>query len=253
MLWSAYARLLANLPPRNDAAFVGKSAFAHKGGIHVSAVMKAPETYEHLPPETVGNRRRVLISDLSGKSNIHYKFEELNLLPQDQNEGREIVRKIKKLENQGYSYEAAEASFELLVQRSRHQLPLFFELSRFRISSDSNSQREHRSEASVCVVVEDCMEHTIAEGDGPINALDKALRKGLLRFYPQIEALRLSDYKVRVLNDGSGTAAKVRVLIDSQAGETHWSTIGVSTNIIEASAEALLDSFNYFLFKHQPA
>lgn len=242
---------LANLAPPNGAAYVGKSAFTHKGGIHVSAVMKTPLTYEHIMPETVGNRRRVLVSDLSGKSNINYKFQELDLLQGENQDDREIVSKIKQLENQGYSYEAAEASFELLVARHRKDLPDFFELSEYRINVDKNKEQSECSEASVCLHVNDRMEHTIAKGDGPVNALDKAMRKALLQFYPEIEQMRLVDYKVRVLSSGQGTATKVRVLIESQLGEARWSTIGVSANIIEASGEALVDSFTYFLYKYQ--
>lgn len=245
---------LANLNPRDEAAFIGKSAFAHKGGVHVSAVMKDPATYEHIAPEQVGNRRRVLVSDLSGRSNVNYKMEELDLQAGDHSESSTIVQEIKLLENQGYHFEAAEASFELLVQRLRGRIPVFFDLQGFRISVERDADSSlPRSEASIRVKVNQHVEHTAAEGDGPVNALDNALRKALLRFYPEIAQMHLIDYKVRVLSEGDGTAAKVRVLIESQSGEKRWTTIGVSENIIEASWEALVDSFSFFLYKQYTA
>jgi 2-isopropylmalate synthase len=246
---SAFVYDLANLAPRDEAAFVGKSAFAHKGGIHVSAVMKEPVTYEHIQPELVGNTRRVLVSDLSGRSNVYYKMKELGINGRDEVNAGVIVQEIKELEHQGYSFEAAEASFELLVERHHRRLPVFFHLSGFRVAVEKDSSDSTRSEASIRVNVDGHLEHTAAEGDGPVNALDNALRKALLRFYPEIALMRLVDYKVRVLNDGSGTAARVRVLIESQSQEARWSTIGVSENIIAASWEALVDSFTYFLYK----
>ncbi len=247
---SAFVYDLANLAPRDEAAYVGKSAFAHKGGIHVSAVMKEPVTYEHIKPELVGNSRRVLVSDLSGRSNVYYKMKELGINGRDEVNAGVIVQEIKELEHQGYSFEAAEASFELLVERRHSRLPVFFHLSGFRVAVEKDSADSPRSEASIRVNVDGHLEHTAAEGDGPVNALDNALRKALLRFYPEIALMRLVDYKVRVLNDGSsGTAARVRVLIESQSQEARWSTIGVSENIIEASWEALVDSFTYFLYK----
>ena len=246
---SAFICDLANLAPKDEAAFVGKSAFAHKGGIHVSAVMKDPATYEHIKPELVGNARRVLVSDLSGRSNISYKMRELGLNGRDQVDTGVIVQEIKELEHRGYSFEAAEASFELFVERRRKRLPVFFHLSGFRVAVEKDGADSPRSEASIRVNVDGHLEHTAAEGDGPVNALDNALRKALLRFYPEIALMRLIDYKVRVLNDGSGTAARVRVLIESQSHEARWTTIGVSENIIAASWEALVDSFTFFLYK----
>ncbi|KAA3613828.1 MAG: citramalate synthase [Calditrichaeota bacterium] len=245
-----YIYELANLNPRDEAAFIGKSAFAHKGGVHVSAVMKDPTTYEHITPEKVGNRRRVLVSDLSGRSNVNYKMKELELQIGSADETGEIVKEIKTLENQGYHFEAAEASFELLVQRHRNHIPDFFGLQGFRISVEKDGHDlMTRSEASIRVKVDGHVEHTAAEGDGPVNALDNALRKALLRFYPDVARMHLIDYKVRVLSEGDGTAAKVRVLIESQCAEQRWTTIGVSENIIEASWEALVDSFTFFLYK----
>ena len=245
-----YVAEIANVAPRDEAAYVGKSAFAHKGGVHVSAVMKKPELYEHIRPEQIGNRRRVLLSDLSGRSNVRYKLAERRLPDLKAHETRDIVRRIKEMEHQGYSFEAAEASFDLLVRRYRRTLPVFFELSGFRIAVDKDGGSTPRSEASIRVRVDGHVEHTAAEGNGPVNALDNALRKALLRFFPQLTLMSLVDYKVRVLNNGSGTAARVRVLIESQAGEERWTTIGVSENIIEASWEALVDSFTYFLMHH---
>ncbi|MCA9734773.1 MAG: citramalate synthase [Deferribacteres bacterium] len=245
---------LANLAPRDEAAFIGRSAFAHKGGVHVSAVMKDPTTYEHINPEAVGNRRRVLVSDLSGRSNVKYKMSELDLADGDAAETGKIVQEIKKLENEGYHFEAAEASFELLVQRNRELVPAFFDLQGFRISVERDSHHViPRSEASIRVIVDGHVEHTAAEGDGPVNALDNALRKALLRFYPDVALMHLIDYKVRVLSEDDGTAAKVRVLIESQCGNDCWTTIGVSENIIEASWEALVDSFTFFLYKKHPS
>jgi 2-isopropylmalate synthase len=248
---SAYVNEMANMVPRDEAAYVGKSAFAHKGGIHVSAVMKQPKTYEHIDPQEVGNSRRVLISDLSGRSNVCYKMSELGLQDLDNKNASEIVQHIKKLENQGYSFEAAEASFELLVERYRNHPPVYFQLSGFRELTEKDGTKFPRSEASIRVTVDEHEEHTAAEGNGPVNALDNALRKALTRFFPEIAMLHLIDYKVRVLNEAgkSGTASRVRVLIVTQYENNRWSTIGVSENIIEASWEALVDSYTYFLHK----
>jgi len=251
---STYIYEMANLVPRDEAPFVGKSAFAHKGGIHVSAVMKHPDTYEHIEPEKIGNSRRVLISDLSGRSNVRYKMTELGLQEVDNENASKIVQQVKHLEHKGYSFEAAEASFELLVERYRGNIPIFFELSGFRELTEKDSSQTPRSEASIRVTVDGFKEHSAAEGNGPVNALDNALRKALTRFYPEISLLHLVDYKVRVLKEAgkTGTASRVRVLIETQFGEERWSTIGVSENIIEASWEALVDSYTYFLYKkHQ--
>jgi 2-isopropylmalate synthase len=250
---SAFVYEIANLIPRDEAPFVGKSAFAHKGGIHVSAVMKHNETYEHIRPELVGNRRRVLVSDLSGRSNIQYKMSELGIKELNTDKAVEIVQKIKEMENEGYSFEAAEASFELLVERNRSSTPVFFELSGFREFTEKDGNARPRSEASIRVTVNGHQEHAASEGNGPVNALDNALKKALMRFYPEISSIQLVDYKVRVLNEAgrSGTASRVRVLIETRFNENRWSTIGVSENIIEASWEALVDSYTYFLLKKQ--
>ncbi len=247
---AAFVADVANVAPRDEAAFVGKSAFAHKGGVHVSAVMRNPAMYEHIQPETVGNTRRVLLSELSGRSNVRYKIAERKLTRLNERQTAAIVQAVKELEMRGYSFEAAEASFDLLVQRHRRNMPVYFELSGFRIAVEKDGLHAPRSEASIRVRVDGRLEHTAAEGNGPVNALDNALRKALMRFYPQLALMRLVDYKVRVLSNGTGTAARVRVLIESQAGEERWTTIGVSENIIEASWEALVDSFTYFLMHH---
>ncbi len=246
---SGFVYEIANVATRDEAAYTGNSAFAHKGGIHVSAVMKDPVLYEHVEPELVGNNRRVLVSDLSGRSNIRYKLEELQIGEADSADVGSLVDEIKNLENDGYYFEAAEASFELLVARRQDNCPEYFCLSGFRISGEKNASDNSRNEASIRVEVDGRVEHTAAEGAGPVNALDNALRKALMRFYPQIAEMILIDYKVRVLNEGDGTASRVRVMIESQAGEARWSTMGVSANIIDATWQALADSFTYFLYK----
>ncbi len=249
---SGYVYEVANVATRDEAAFVGNSAFAHKGGVHVSAVMKEPRLYEHVQPEVVGNHRRVLVSDLSGRSNVVYKMAELGLEVAGSLEIKEVVQQVKELEHNGFYFEAAEASFELLVERLRRKVPAHFALTRLRINVEMDGDDSPRSEASIRVQVDGHVEHTAAEGDGPVNALDNALRKALLRFFPEIALVKLVDYKVRVLNDGdSGTASRVRVMIESQAGDRRWTTMGVSVNIIEASWQALTDSYTYFLYKKQ--
>ena len=250
---SHFVSEIANLNPDNRQAFVGQSAFAHKGGIHVNAVMKNEETYEHIIPEKVGNRRRVLISDLSGKSNIRYKSEQLGIdLDEESEKIPGIVDKLKHLENDGYQFEAAEASFELLVQKMKNQWQDFFSLEGFRIIVEKNISGSSRTEATIRLSVNGQVEHCAAEGSGPVHALDQALRKAMHRFYPEITDMHLKDYKVRVLNQKEGTDAQVRVLIDSAKDEESWTTVGVSRNIIDASWEALSDSFSYYLAnKHQ--
>ncbi|HLR32682.1 MAG TPA: citramalate synthase [Fodinibius sp.] len=247
---SRFVSEVANLKPDIRQPYVGRSSFAHKGGIHVSAVMKNAETYEHIRPEQIGNQRRVLVSDLSGKSNVKYKAEELNL-PLEKHKERipEIVQELKKLENKGYQFEAAEASFELLVQRMTGEWNEFFTLEGFRIIAEKNVSGKMRTEASLRLKVNNQIEHCAAEGHGPVHALDKALRKALGKFYPEIDDMQLTDYKVRVLNEKDGTGADVRVLIDSAEHGDSWGTVGVSHNIIDASWQALTESFSYFLAK----
>ncbi|MDZ7657958.1 citramalate synthase [Fodinibius sp.] len=245
---SHFVSEVANLNPNDRQPYVGKSAFAHKGGIHVSAVMKNEETYEHIPPKKVGNKRRVLVSDLSGKSNIRFKSSQLGIdVNNDSNEISAIVDKLKEMENNGYQFEAAEASFELLVKKMKDQYEEFFSLEGFRIIVEKNISGTSRTEATIRLSVNGQMEHCAAEGSGPVHALDKALRKAMHRFYPEIADMHLQDYKVRVLNQRDGTDAQVRVLIDSAHPQDSWTTVGVSRNIIDASWEALSDSFNYYL------
>jgi len=247
---SHFVSEVANLTHPGNLPFVGKSAFAHKGGIHVSAVMKNVKTYEHIEPEAIGNQRRVLVSDLSGKSNVLYKAEELNLdLNGNKEKIGEIVTRLKEMENEGYQFEAAEASFELLVKKMTQEWQDYFNLEGFRVMIEKNSSEEPRAEASIRMKVNGVTEHTAAEGNGPVNALDEALRKALDRFYPEIGKMHLADYKVRVLNEKAATGAKVRVLIESTCNGDTWGTVGVSENIIEASWQALIDSFSYYLAK----
>jgi 2-isopropylmalate synthase len=245
---------LANLPPRKDQPYVGQSAFAHKGGVHVAAVRKNRLTYEHVNPEAVGNVQRVLISDLSGRANILHKAEQfgVNLESKDP-KIQELLRQLKELENEGYQYEGAEASFELLMQRALGKKVRFFRLIGFRVIDQKNTEGEPPlSEATIMIEGPDGgVEHTAATGNGPVNALDRALRKALTKFYPEIEGVRLLDYKVRVLAGLDGTAAKVRVLIESGDEHGRWGTVGVSHNVIEASWQALVDSIDYKLYSDQ--
>lgn len=251
---SRFVSEVANLNPDNKLPYVGRSAFAHKGGIHVSAVIKNEQTYEHVKPESVGNNRRVLVSDLSGKSNIHYKSDELGIkLDNNGKYAPEIVRKLKDLENKGYQYEAAEASFELMVKKITEQGSDFFTLEGFRVIVEKNTTGETRSEATIRINVNGRIEHSAAEGSGPVHALDHALRKALIKFYPNIADIQLQDYKVRVLNGKEGTNSGVRVLIDSGMDTQSWGTVGVSKNIIEASWQSLSDSINYYLMHNAPS
>jgi len=248
---SKYIADLANLSQGKHLPFVGQSAFAHKGGVHVSAVMKNSATYEHIEPGVVGNRRRVLISDLSGKSNVAYKASELGIrLEEGSPVAQRIVDEIKIKEHNGYHYEDADGSVELLIKQKLENWREFFELDGFKvIVHKESSQTEPVSEALIKVRVGGEVEHTAAEGNGPVNALDRALRKALEKFYPALSTMVLSDYKVRVLDGVDGTGAKVRVLITSRDATSSWNTVGVSNNIIEASWKALVDSIYFYLLK----
>ncbi len=247
---SRYVSELANLPPRQDLPYVGKSAFAHKGGIHVSAVMKESAAYEHVEPSVVGNERRVLVSELSGKSNILYKAAEKGLkIDKSSPAARVVVDKLKEMEHFGYQFEGAEASFEVLFDKLVHETKDLFELDGFRVITEKKGASEPYSEAVIKLRVDGTEEHTAAEGSGPVSALDRALRKSLTTFFPCLREIRLTDYKVRVLNPQGGTDAKVRVLIESSDGQESWGTVGVSENIIEASWLALVDSITYKLKK----
>ncbi len=243
---------LMNLTPNTRAAFVGKSAFAHKGGIHVSAVLKDSKMYEHIDPKKVGNKQRVLVSDLSGQSNIRYKAKELGIdLSENKELSKKLVSYIKNLEYDGFQFDGAEASFELLLRSELNEFSPFFEVLDSKVNVVYDNKGHSKAEAVLKIQVDGEIEHTAADGDGPVNALDNALRKALLRFYPEISLIKLVDYKVRVLNEKAGTTAKVRVIIQSGDGSETWSTVGVSENIIEASFQALSDSINYKLFKFQ--
>ncbi|GAW92557.1 citramalate synthase [Calderihabitans maritimus] len=247
-----YVSEIANVVLPGHQPFVGQSAFTHKGGVHVSAVLKDSRTYEHIPPEVVGNRRRVLVSELSGISNLRYKAQELDLdIPIDAPETRKVIQRIKELEYQGFQFEGAEGSLELLLRKAFGQYRQHFQLESFKIIVEKRAEQETISEAVIKIRVDDRVVHTAAEGNGPVNALDNALRKALEEFYPVIREMHLTDYKVRVLDEKDATAAKVRVLIESRDKTSSWSTVGVSTNIIEASWQALLDSMDYALLKQQ--
>jgi len=246
---------VANLRPFARQPFVGSSAFAHKGGVHVSAIRRNPRTYEHIPPETVGNKQRVLLSDLAGKSNILFKAKQFGIpLEKDDPFVLDLLNQVKDLESRGYEFSVAEASFELLLNRTLGRTRRYYSLVGFRVMDAKNREDEDPfSEATVMIQVGGESEHTAATGRGPVNALDNALRKGLEKFYPNLKEMNLLDFKVRVLspsqNDAPGTASRVRVLIESGDHKSRWITVGVSFNIIEASWQALVDSVNYKLFK----
>ncbi|MBI2414133.1 MAG: citramalate synthase [Deltaproteobacteria bacterium] len=242
---------LANLPHLKHQPYVGESAFAHKGGVHVSAVVKSPLTYEHIRPELVGNHQRVLVSDLSGRSNIVYKAREYGVdIESSSDVVKAVLAELKLLEHQGFQYEGAEASFELLMQKALKKKERYFRLLGFRVIDEKKREDEPPfAEATIKLEVDGDIEHTAAEGSGPVNALDAALRKALERFYPNLREVKLLDFKVRVLAGVQGTAARVRVLVESGDGVDKWGTVGVSDNVIEASWQALVDSLEYKLFK----
>ncbi len=249
---SHYVDEIMNQVPNNRAAFVGKSAFTHKGGIHVSSILKDNRMYEHIVPATVGNRQHVIISDLSGRSNIRYKAQEFGFdLSDDKEFSKKFVGQIKSMEYEGFQFDGAEASFELLLLAELNEYEPFFDVIYTKINVMFNHEGHKYAEAVLKVKVGKDIEHTAADGNGPVNALDSALRKALMRFYPEIKNIHLVDYKVRVLNERNGTAAKVRVLVESSDGEKMWSTVGVSHDIIEASLQALNDSLNYKILKMQ--
>ena len=249
---SRFVSETANIVPLNTRPFVGKSAFAHKGGIHVSAIMKEPRAYEHVDPKLVGNQRRVLVSDLSGKSNVEYKAKELGIdLGRNGHSTGEIVSKIKQLEQEGYQFDVAEGSLKILMEKFTDQFTSSFELESFRVTIEKDKSRPCSAHATIKISVDDRQEITAAEGQGPVSALDNALRKALKNFFPNLNSMGLVDFKVRVIDGRAGTAAKVRVLIESRDQDEIWSTIGVSEDIIEASWQALADSVQYKLSKIQ--
>lgn len=239
---------LANVPQQHNQPFVGMSAFAHKGGIHVSAVQRDALTYEHIDPAKVGNRQRILVSELSGQSNIMHVVENIGIkLDRKSPIAKRILEKIKGLENEGYFFESAEASLELLIRKELGNWQPHFELVTYRVAVDQHAAGDLWSEATVRVRAKDNTYFMAGDGDGPVNALDNALRKALEDIYPGLRHVKLIDFKVRIIDTGTGTAAKTRVLIESSDGKNDWITIGVSENIIEASWEALVDSIEYKL------
>ncbi|MCK9391590.1 MAG: citramalate synthase [Syntrophales bacterium] len=247
---SNYVGDVANISPLNSRPFVGRSAFAHKGGVHVSAILKNPLAYEHIAPELVGNKQRVLVSDLAGKSNIEYKARELGIdLGMNNGASRRIVDEIKRMEDEGYQFDAAEGSLSLLIKKVTGEFVEPFTLECFHVIASKTAQQPSQAQATIKISVGSEEELTAAEGNGPINALDNALRKALTKFYPQIGKMHLTDFKVRIVEGSEGTAAKVKVTIESQDEEDTWSTIGVSENVIEASWLALVDSIQYKLSK----
>ncbi len=252
-----YVSEVTNLPPDFHLPYVGSSAFGHKAGLHISGMSKDESSYQHIDPELVGNRGRVLVSELSGISTVVYKAKERGLeLKNGSEQARAILAQVKELESRGFQYDGAEASFELLLRRAQPDYRAPFELVDFMVVVEkrrrpptAGDEAELLSEAMVKVRIGGQMMHTAAEGNGPVNALDAALRKALLQYYPSLAAVKLMDYKVRILEESGGTASRVRVLIESSDGEHEWQTVGSSTNIIEASWIALADSLEYWLLR----
>jgi len=244
---------LSNMPLPRNMPYVGESAFAHKGGVHASAVLKKTRTYEHVDPELVGNRRRITVSDLAGRSNLLYKLREFGIeIEEDSEELVKLVEKIKELEKEGYHFEAAEASLELLCRRHFGLVRNYFDFDAYRVLIAKRRFDDlPTSEATVRLSVEGIDEHTAALGNGPVSALDRALRKALEEFYPNLREMQLIDYKVRIINESAGTSARVRVLIESTDGRRKWGTVGVSENVIEASWIALRDAIVYKLMKDE--
>ena len=247
---SLFVDEVANQRPSGRAPFVGSAAFAHKGGIHVNAVNKLSRSYEHIEPEKVGNRQRVLVGELAGRANVMLKARTLGLkLEEKSPQAARVLEEIKRLENQGYEFEAADASFELLVRKTLHEYQPFFELVEYDVSiRKDNVTGKDTSQATIKIAVKGETVHEVAEGDGPVNALDASLRKALVRFYPQLATMVLIDYKVRIIDSTHGTGAKTRVFIESSDDQgATWATVGVSLDIIEASWLALRDSVEFYL------
>jgi 2-isopropylmalate synthase len=247
---SHFVSEISNMRVKNEQPFVGDSAFAHKGGMHINAIMKNPLTYEHIDPTAVGNHRRILVSELGGKTGILLRAKALNYdLSKTDPQTKKLLELVQNLEHKGFQFEAAEASFEILMQKHLKQFKGFFQLEGFKVVIEKNQDKKISTEAIIKLKVKGVKEHAVAEGDGPVNALDNAIRKALKEFYPNLSKMHLSDFKVRVLDEKFGTAAKVRVLIQSQDQNDIWNTIGVHENIIEASWQALVDSVEYKLLK----
>jgi 2-isopropylmalate synthase len=239
---------LANMTPNTHQPFVGHSAFAHKGGIHVAAMLKVEESYQHMDPQLVGNEKRAVVSELSGRGNILYKAAEFGL-DTSREEAKQVLEQIKELESQGYTFEGAEASVDMMLRRATNGYKPPFEIIDFMVITENRQGRGLFTEATVKVKVGDEVRHTVAEGNGPVNALNLALRQALNQDFPQLYKVHLTDYKVRILDSDAGTAATTRVMIDFQEeGTTHfWTTVGAHANIIEASWRALIDSMEYAL------
>jgi len=244
-----------NRAPDTSAAYVGERAFSHKGGLHVSAIEKDPKTYEHVAPEAVGNERHIVVSDQAGRSNVLARFREIGIeVDRGNAKVMALLDEVKKREHEGYAYDGASASFELLARRALESVPDYFSLQSFRVM-DERSWNVHGelvtlSEAIIKVVVGEEQFMTVAEGNGPVNALDNALRKALNAVYPQLDDMQLADYKVRILTPGAGTGAVTRVMIESIDSDGYrWSTIGVSSNVIDASYNALHDAITYKLYR----
>jgi 2-isopropylmalate synthase len=247
---SRYIAEISNVKQRDSQPFTGRSAFAHKAGVHVNAMLKNPRTYEHIDPSRVGNKRRMLISELSGKSSIVDKAGEFGFsIDKNSSEAKKILDHVQEMEKGGYQFELAEASLLLVMRKAAASARKYFEMKDFRVIVEKRCAGEMISEATVKLNIGDEQKHTVSLGDGPVHALDRALRKALTEFYPQISEMHLSDFRVRVLDEKSATAARVRVLIQSQDGSDSWWTVGVSENIIEASWLALKDSFEYKFLK----
>ncbi len=245
---SRYVDELANVTPNTHQPFVGHSAFAHKGGIHVAAILKVEESYQHMDPVKVGNQKRAVVSELSGRGNVLYKAQELGL-DTNREEARLVLEQIKELENQGYTFEGAEASVDMMLRRASKDYRPPFEVIDFMVVTENRQGRGLFTEATVKVKIGDEIRHTVAEGNGPVNSLNLALRRALYQDFPQLKNIHLTDYKVRILDSDSGTAATTRVMIDFQEeGTTHfWTTVGAHPNIIEASWRAIIDSMEYAL------
>ena len=248
---SRFVDEMSNRAPHSQQPYVGKSAFAHKGGVHVHAILKDARTYEHIKPEKVGNTQRILVSDLSGASTVAHKVQGVASLKADDPRVKELLHQLKEQENQGYQFEGAEASFEIFVKKSLGQYKPHFALHDFKVSDYISEKPTHEptSEATIHLSVDGSEEFATAKGVGPVHALDQALRAALERFYPQIKEMKLLDYKVRVLPAGEGTASSVRVLIEFGDGPNKWVTVGVSENIIHASYQALVDGIDYKLLQ----
>ncbi len=250
---SDYVNEVANCAPNDRQPFVGRSAFAHKGGVHADAMLKNSGTYEHVSPEAVGNERKILVSEQAGGASVRHKAQQFGIdLTKDSPITRQVLQQVVQLENEGYSFEGAEGSFELLLRKARGEYEKAFDLVGFRVIVEKRAgDPEPITEATLKLRVGDQIAHTVAEGDGPVHALDTAMRRALTQFFPHLNDIKLTDFKVRVVNVREGTAAKVRVLVETGDAHETWNTIGVSTNIIEASWQALVDAVDYAMMRER--